>query len=310
MMGRHYWNKRSEAGIGKAIECFRKAIAADVQYARAYAGLADCYAAQAWFEMGPPAQLWEQAYKETQKALELDSARTEVLATDAFRKAAYEWKWKDSEAGFRKAIGATPQYATARHWYGIFCLASQRRLRAAKEEMMRACTMDPLSPAIGTHLGSILYFQRAYREAAEQCLRALELDPSFHLAYWHLGFIHVQLSQFDDAFAAFRQAEMLGCSEPVAMGSLAFCHASAGNRPEATRLLDSLQRRSSMEYVSPVAHALIHAALGNTGEAFQYLDAAVQERSCRLIHVKVEPGFDKLKTDPRFIRILSTIDLL
>ena len=41
--GRYFWNKRSEAGLIKAIDYFRQAIHADPQYALAYAGLADAY---------------------------------------------------------------------------------------------------------------------------------------------------------------------------------------------------------------------------------------------------------------------------
>jgi DNA-binding winged helix-turn-helix (wHTH) protein len=43
LKGRYYWNKRTIEGTKKGVECFAQAIAIDQNYARAYAGLADCY---------------------------------------------------------------------------------------------------------------------------------------------------------------------------------------------------------------------------------------------------------------------------
>jgi len=52
------------------------------------------------------------------------------------------------------------------------------------------------------------------------------------------------------------------------------------------------------------------AADRNRRRCFPISDAAVRERSCRLIEIKVEAAFDKLKTDPRFVSNLSALDLL
>ncbi len=43
LKGRYYWNKRSEEGLKKSLECFEKAIEKDPSYALAYAGIADAY---------------------------------------------------------------------------------------------------------------------------------------------------------------------------------------------------------------------------------------------------------------------------
>jgi tetratricopeptide (TPR) repeat protein len=175
---------------------------------------------------------------------------------------------------------------------------------------MRACVLDALSPAIGTHLGCVLYFRRSYREAAEQHQRAIELDPSFHPAYLQLALAYIQLSQFDEALSALRQARDLGCSEPSFLEALGYLYAAAGNKEAAVDQLASLSRVSGEVYVSPVSIAVVHTALGDRDSAFHWLDLAIRERSSRLIHVKVEPAFDNLKTDPRFVSILSALDLL
>lgn len=43
LRGRSYWNQRTEAALGKAIDQFSKAIQSDANFAEAYSGLADSY---------------------------------------------------------------------------------------------------------------------------------------------------------------------------------------------------------------------------------------------------------------------------
>jgi len=43
LKGRYFWNKRTEVGLRKGIECFQQAIEQDPNYALAYAGLADSH---------------------------------------------------------------------------------------------------------------------------------------------------------------------------------------------------------------------------------------------------------------------------
>ncbi len=309
LKGRYYWNKRSPGAIARSIECLSQAAALDPGYAAAWAGLADCHSTLAWLETEAPARLWQAAETEAFRAQTIDPRSPEALTAIACKKALYDWDWQGSEAGFRAALAAGPRYATARHWYGFFCLAPQRRLSAAREEVVRAAALDPLSAVIGTHLGCILHFQRRYSEAVDQYLRSIELDPTFHLAFRRLGFTYVQLSRFDEALRAFTHARDLGCSRESTEVAVAYLHASAGNGEKSGKILSTL-RTSAANYVSPAGIALVHTALGDPNAAFLSLDEAIQDRSCGLVHIKVEPEFDKLKTDPRFFSLLSKLNLL
>jgi tetratricopeptide (TPR) repeat protein len=309
LRGRHYWNRRNPEAITEATSCFKKAIALDPRYALAYAGLADCYASHAWLEMDSPDRVWKLAEQAAQKALSLEKSLAQATTTLACRQALYSWDWTAAEALFRDSIARDPRYATARHWYAIFCLAPQRRLTAAVNEIARACELDPLSSVIGTHLGCLLYFRRRYEEAVEQYLRALEVDPTFPAAYWHLGFAYVQLAQFDDALRVLNQAAELGGSLQATTAALGFVYGAMGRTKDAVRMIEDLEGMADTGYVSPVNLALVHTALNNRDAAFHWLGRARDERASRIVHLKVEPGLDRLKTDPRFLSILSSLNL-
>jgi hypothetical protein len=52
----------------------------------------------------------------------------------------------------------------------------------------------------------------------------------------------------------------------------------------------------------------IYAALGDPGRAFQWLDKAYRDRASALVRLKAEPGFDSLRSDPRFQDLLRRMN--
>jgi tetratricopeptide (TPR) repeat protein len=309
-MGRDYWNKRNPYSLERAIECFRNAIGHDSTYAQAYAGLADCHAAQACFETSAPSALWMEVERNALRAHALEPTLAESGTALALKKAVFDWQWRGSEAAFREVLSLRPEYPTAHHWYGFFCLSPQRRIKAALEEVGYASTLDPLSAVIATHLGCLLYFSRAFDDAAKQLIRAIEIDPSFYLAYVYLGFAQIQISLFEQAKDSFQEARELGWADQASVAALGYLNATTGNREEAQAAIQAINCLAQREYISPIGLALVHGGLRNFDEAFQFLHAAIAERSAGLIHLKIDPAFDTLKTDHRFINILKTLDLV
>lgn len=51
------------------------------------------------------------------------------------------------------------------------------------------------------------------------------------------------------------------------------------------------------------------AALNYKDKAFYWLEQAVEMHSERIVSIKVDPGFDNLRSDPRFNRLLSKMGL-
>jgi tetratricopeptide (TPR) repeat protein len=310
LKGLYYWNKRTADAVAGALGCFQRAIALDPQYALAYSGLADCYVLQAWLESHAPAELWPLAEAAANDARSRDKSLAQPLATLAFIKAVGKREWNEAESLFRQAIELDPDYATARHWYGTFCLAPQRRLNAALVEVGKAFEADPISPIIGVHVGQILYFRRQYADALDQYARTLELDPGFHQAYWQIAFTYVQQGRFDDAIQTVESALSLDHNSVVKWTMLGFVNGFSGRRGAARRALRQLEEYSAQHYVSPVNFALIHTAIGNLAAALNALTDANAGGASRVIHLKVDPAFDRLKTDPRFASLLAGMNLL
>jgi len=53
----------------------------------------------------------------------------------------------------------------------------------------------------------------------------------------------------------------------------------------------------------------LHAVLRDNDEAFSWLDKAYEERSPRLLDLKLDPDFDSLRRDPRYSDLVRRIGL-
>jgi hypothetical protein len=74
-------------------------------------------------------------------------------------------------------------------------------------------------------------------------------------------------------------------------------------------VLEALQERSRQRYVPADHIARIYAGLGETDQAVAWLEKAYAERASRMIHLKVEPTFDRLRSDRRFQDLLRRMGL-
>ena len=65
-------------------------------------------------------------------------------------------------------------------------------------------------------------------------------------------------------------------------------------------------REAGQDYYSL---AIYHTKLGEYEEAIQMLEKSVDIREANITLMKEEPYFDPLKEDPRFVRMLRTLNL-
>jgi TolB-like protein/Tfp pilus assembly protein PilF len=309
LQGRHYWRKRDQRGLRKAIRYFERAITHDPSYAPAYAGLAESYTALVWLGTLSPQVGWPKVEQTAQMALEIDNGSSRALASLGSMRALYDWDWQSAENEFKRAIESDLRNPTACQWYSIFCLAPQGRIEEALLYIAQAEQLEPASPLIRSHHGWLLYWQREYDAAGEQLQRSLSLDPLLYLTHWYLGLVFEQQGNLQLAYESFRRAQELSGSVPLTLGALGRCHALMGGRRGALQTLNNLQKQAGRRYVSPVELGVIYTALGETQSALEHLDQASEIRCPRLAHLRIDPAFDTLRPDPAFSRLLKKMAL-
>ncbi|MFY9557157.1 MAG: protein kinase [Blastocatellia bacterium] len=308
LKGRYHWNKRTEEGIRKSIDYFEQAIALDARFALAYAGLADSYNLMASYSAKPFATPFLRAKATALKALSLDDKLAEAHAALAAVKLWREFDWEGGERGFRKAIELNPNYATAHLWLALL-LAAVEKIDEALAEIKIAVELDPLARVMNLNLGRMYHYARQYDAAIKQCRRTIEMYPDYLIAHRRLGMAYGERGMFDEAEAEFKKALAISEDDSETMSAMAYAYAAGGRRDEARTVLERLNELAKKTYVSPYSMARVHIGLDQIDIAFEFLETTYQERHGILTYLKVEPIFDRVRSDPRFVDLLRKMGL-
>ena len=306
LKGRFFWNKRA-AGFQQAIDYFQQAIAKDPNYARAYTGLADSYALLGGYTLTPQIELMPKARAAALKALELDPELSEAHTSLALITENFDYDWETAEKEFHRAIELNPNYATAHHWYAEF-LSQQGRFPEALAESERARELDPLSLIIAADRGVILLYARQYDASIAQFRAVKEMEPGFPRA----GMVvapYVEKQQYADALAELKEwADFRGESEWT-WAWRAFVYGRSGQSAQARLALAKVKQFYDHGHHSPDAMLWALVGMGNRDEAFVWFEKAYADHSNALTSLKVNPGFDGLRSDPRFQNLMRRVRL-
>jgi tetratricopeptide (TPR) repeat protein len=165
----------------------------------------------------------------------------------------------------------------------------------------------PVAPIIA-NVGFAYYYARQYEEAIEHHQRALELNPRFFRSQLAIGHAHVQLGKYEEGIAEIKKAISFR-DETTAIAAVGHAYAVAGRHAEARKVIDQLEQLSKRTYVPPYFIAVIYAGLGERDQMFAWLEKAYQERHPFMTLIGVEPMFDRVRSDPRFIDLVRRIGL-
>lgn len=308
LRARYYLDKRTAESISKAISSYQGAIAEDPAYARAYAGLADCYNQLGTVMIGgrSPTETRRLAMAAAARALEIDPELAEAHAALAYSNL-YEWNWDRAREGLHRAITLNPNYAPAHLWLAHY-LAARGRSGEALQEVRLARDLDPLSPIIQTQVGWILSHAGRYQEAIVEFRKALDTAPDYEWATWQLGRV---LTLTNNATAAIEvlQGALERDRSASALASLGRAYAVAGRRDEALKVLQELVVLSHERYVPPHCFVTVYTGLRDREKTFQWLERSYQERSNSLLWMGVLRDLDWLRSDARFENLLHRVGL-
>ncbi|MCW3093296.1 MAG: Adenylate cyclase [Ferruginibacter sp.] len=309
LIGKYFLNKRTPESIHTAKEQFEKSIAADSSFALAYSSLAYCYTliGVAGYGSIPRSIAEANAKAAVMHALRIDSTLAEAHAALGYIKFRIDWDWQGTEKAFKKAIALKPGYATAHEWYALY-LALHERLDEARQEILTAYQLDPLSPSINTGVARIYHFRREFTKSLAQIDKTIRMEPDYADAYFTRGMAYHAINDYKDASASIEKALSLAGRRPVMVGMLAVSYEKQGKKAEVDKLLAEMQA-PPINNDKLYAVGMIKATRGKIDEAFDIFEKLAKEKYGLLVYMKVQREFYPFNKEPRYYRLLQTIGL-
>jgi adenylate cyclase len=303
LKGRQYWNRRNAEGTSQALELFNAALEKDPNFARAYAGVADCYL------IGQGVHLFKREEAEAQaKAAILKAIGRDETMADAH--ASYglllnnQRKYAEAVGEFERAISLNPSYASAHHWYSI-CLANLGKLDEATDQARLASQADPLSPSSRNILGVMYVYARRYDDAIAVFDDILRVEPDFSQS----------LSSRSNAYAykEMEEESMRDMNHYIQNRKgydrdsvMAYQFAWFGHKDEAAKHFEDAKKGvpSEEELISLCFD--YYACLGDADEFFKWARRAIDQGVIEPDDVKYAPWLDKVRGDSRYADLLNS----
>jgi TolB-like protein/Tfp pilus assembly protein PilF len=304
LRGRHFWYRRTEAGIRKSIECFEEALRYDPSFAAAYDGISDAHTMLACRGMTPALESFHKAKTAAREAVRLQPELGEGYASLAHVRL-HDWDWVGLESDFRQAVELDPGYAIAHYWYAEYLMA-MGRTREAVDRVEHGWELDPLNSVINASVGMIRYLAHNYDGALVALRRGLEIDPTHYVSYLRVGLVCLQKNLPNEAIDAMRQAVTHSGGSTEALAGLAQAHAVTGDKLAMERIVKELGE-SADRYVSPYNVARVYAAIDDKQRALEWLERAYREHNPDLIELTREPSFAGLHSDAKFRELVERI---
>ncbi len=303
LLGRSLLRQRGLDPLRRAVVEFRRAIALDSTYARAWAGYSEAFGYLPTY--GDTTVTNDEAITESERAARRAVALDSLLSDAHLALATaleHGFRFNEGLAAARRAVALDPGSPLALKEEGLLLLALGR-VAEAGPPMKRAAVLDPLVPPIVADLGS-WYAAAGFPDSASRLdRRAIDLDPSTGIWQFALQINSGTAGHLEEAVAActrFSGREALCRS--LWSGVLLPGHEAAG-----LAALDQLGTDRGPMTLSPVEQAWFYARLGRPDSAFARLARGIAERSPLLYAGINHPWFAPLRSDPRWTKIVGAV---
>ncbi|MCO4316570.1 adenylate/guanylate cyclase domain-containing protein [Phyllobacterium sp. 21LDTY02-6] len=277
LRGRQFSHAWTKSYLHLARRMFCKAVELDPDYARAYAGIADCEAAlRDWQPQDFPL---ERILAMAGKALELDPDLAEAHAS---RGLAMHQAGRDEEAA---------------------------------ASFQRALAIDQGLHEANFHYGRFFYMRGEFEPAVEYFRRAAELKPDDYLSPIHLMSAYRSLGKAADTeswarVGAWRAEQALARnpenSGPAHRGALAWAH--MGDKQRAIEWADRALAIDPDDVVAQYNVACVYSIIGETEKAIQLLQTVLPKSSYyQTMWFRNDSDLDAIRGDVRFTDMFKVI---
>lgn len=304
LLGRYTALKLTPQAHSKAIEYFRTAIEKDPHYALAYAGITGSYTTYTLASDASPADTMPEAKAAAIKAVELDDELAEAHVALGKVAMFYDWNWAEAERHFLRAYDLDPRETEGQLFLAHF-YSNMGSHEKALELAEKARKVDPLTINRNALEAQFLFYAGRYDDSIDRLKQSIELNPDHWLPRMFIARAYIEKGMYREAIAECERAKERGSSSLEIAALAGWSYAKLGEAKRARAEIEELEKISERRYVPPYFAALIHNALGETDGALSLLAKGFAARDVRMTFLKVDPKWNNLRNEPRFVALMK-----
>ena len=306
MKGRYHVAKGAPPDLLASIPFFEQAIEIDSRYALAYTGLAHAYGVLGLAGDRTIADAVGKARAAERKALEIDDTLGEAHNTLCMGAFWYDWDWQSAERACLRAIEIDPNNSDFHGNYAMV-LSNTGRHSEALAEAKRSRELNPLNFVQNALEGQFLLHAGRVDEALVQLRKMSDLEPNFWMPHMIAASAYIEKGMFKEAIDESQKENELsgGNVYPFA----AYARAKSGEKGAARAELTELLANAATNQTSPYNIAMLYQALDEGGETLNWLEKAFDQRDPKMTFLKVEPKWNNLRNEPRFVELMTRMKL-
>jgi tetratricopeptide (TPR) repeat protein len=135
------------------------------------------------------------------------------------------------------------------------------------------------------------------------------MSENFHLPYHWLGRTYLQKEMYDKAKVMLEKAATFPEIFTMAGSTLAYAYFHSGEFAKAKKILEKLLALTKKKTVDPYYIAMAFLGVDDLDNTFFWLEKAYLNRSTWLGIIRIDPFFDNLRTDPRYVELIKKMNL-
>jgi len=287
--------------VAEGMECLRRAVDRDANFAAAWAGLSDGYSVQGYWGAGPPSETLSKALTAARRAVRLDPQLGEAHCALAAAQMLWEHDYEAAGESFTRGLELNPNHTQGRCWRGIFYQSwIGGHAREGVAEVRRAFAADPLSGYSAALMALTLGSAGETAEAVHFGRLAVERMPAAMLSNWSLGMALHWDRQFEESLGRLQTAAGLVGRTAFALSYIGGLYADMGRAADARGIYQEILDSRSRRYVDFGSMAIAAEAAGDFDGFLEYGHQSCDEREATLLITwRIRPGAERGRSDPR-----------
>ena len=305
LLGRFFQQKRTEKDVKESIYYLNKAIKEDSLFAEAWAELANTIFLQSYWRWNN----WTKGFKEAKeyalKALKIDQNLAESQAIIGSIECYGYWKMQKAKYHLEKAVNLKPDFALAHQYYAELLEIINER-KEARKEINLAMKLDPVFFMHRAVSSGMYYRDKKYKESLEERSIMLDLNPEYTQKSYRFFYLFLKLGKNNKAVSALQEVMVNDPSRYKYFEAVMEIYQKSGIDGLLNWLI-VLEKDKTTRNEQEIAR--LYALLDDKENALLWLEKAMDKKVPNLPRIAINPDFEILHNEPRFLELIDSMGL-